>query len=200
MTRSLRIAVADDEPDMQEYYRMILAELGHVVVVLAETGRELVEKCRAQHPDLVISDIKMPDMDGIAAATQIYRDRPVPLILVSAYNDPEYIARAEDEHILAYLVKPIKRSNLETAIAVALHRFELFAQMRKEAESLKQALADRKLIERAKGLLMTRDQFDETAAFRRLQKPASDNNRKLVEIARALLSAGATSSFRDEQE
>src|SRR5262249_26077529 len=138
MAKSLRIAVADDEPDMQEYYRMILAELGHVVVALAETGRELVEKCRAQHPDLVITDIKMPDMDGIAAAAQISHDRPVPLILVSAYHDPEYVARAEDEHILAYLVKPIKQSNLETAIAMALHRFEVFAQMRKEAEGLKQ--------------------------------------------------------------
>jgi response regulator NasT len=86
MKNLLRIAVADDEPDIQGYYRMILAELGHVVVVLAETGRELVEKCSVRHPDLVITEIKMPDMDGIAAAAQICRDRPAPLILVSAYR------------------------------------------------------------------------------------------------------------------
>jgi response regulator NasT len=185
---------------MQEYYRMILAELGHVVVVLAETGRELVEKCAAQRPDLVITDIKMPDMDGIAAAAQIYHDRPVPLILVSAYHDPEYIARAEDEHILAYLIKPIKQADLEPAITIALRRFELFSQMRKEADGLKQALEDRKVIERAKGLLMKKEQLDEPAAFRRLQKLASNKNRKLVEIARELLTAGEAASSRNDQK
>jgi response regulator NasT len=166
MAKPLRIAVADDEPDMQEDYRMTLAELGHVVVALAETGRKLMEKCSAQRPDLVISDIKMPDMEGIAAAAQIYRDRPVPLILVSAYHDPEYIARAEDEHVLAYLIKPIKRSDLESAITIALHLFERFAEMCKEADDLKQALEDHKVIERAKGLPMKQEHLDEPAAIR----------------------------------
>jgi response regulator NasT len=192
MDRSLRIAVADDEPDMQEYYRKILAELGHVVVVLAETGRELVEKCRAQRPDLVIADIRMPDMDGLAAAAQIYEDHPVPLILVSAYHDPDFITRAEEEHILAYLIKPIKGANLEPAIAIALRRFEQFAELRREADDLRQALEDRKLIERAKGLLMKQAQLDETAAFRDLQTRASNENRKLVEVARTLLAAGGS--------
>jgi response regulator NasT len=187
MNRSLRIAVADDEPDMQEYYRTILAQLGHVVVVLAETGRELVEKCRAQRPDLVITDIKMPDMDGIAAADLIHRDRPVPVILVSAYHDPELIARAEDDHVMAYLVKPIKQSDLEPVIAIALCRFAQFEELRKNARDLKQALEDRKLIEQAKGLLMARAKLDEPAAFRHLQKLASDRNRKLVEVARRIV-------------
>ena len=97
MSRSLRIAVADDESDMQEYYRTILPVLGHVVVAVAETGRELIEKCREQHPDLVITDIKMPDMDGIDAAMQIYRDGPIPIILVSAFHDADLIRRAEGE-------------------------------------------------------------------------------------------------------
>ena len=103
---------------MQEYYRTILPVLGHVVVAVAETGRELVEKCREQHPDLVITDIKMPDMDGIDAAPQIYRDGPIPVILVSAHHDPEFIERAEADHVLAYLVKPIKQADLEPAIAI----------------------------------------------------------------------------------
>ena len=90
---------------------------GHQVVAVAQTGRELVELCAATRPDLVITDIKMPDMDGIDAATQIYRNGPVPVILVSAYHDPEFIDRAEADHILAYLVKPIKQADLEPAIA-----------------------------------------------------------------------------------
>ncbi len=189
MNRSLRIAIADDESDMQEYYRTILPLLGHVVVAVAETGRELIEKCRDQHPDLVITDIKMPDMDGIDAATQIYRDGPIPVILISAYHDADLIQRAEADHILAYLVKPIKQTALEPAIAIVMRRFEQFQTLRQESTNLKQALDDRKLIERAKGLLMKKDQLDEVEAFHRLQKLASDQNRKMVEIAQMILTA-----------
>ena len=163
--------------------------LGHVVVAVAETGRELVEKCREQHPDLVITDIKMPDMDGIDAAMQIYRDGPIPVILVSAHHDSDFIRRAEADHILSYLVKPIKQADLEPAIAIVMRRFEQFQAMRQETADLKQALEERRLIERAKGLLMKKASLDEAKAFRRLQKMASDQNRKLVEIAQMLLTA-----------
>src|SRR5947209_3622146 len=108
MTRQLRIAVADDEPDMRDYFARILPLLGHRVVVAASNGEELVAGCRASRPDLVISDIKMPDMDGIEAATRLYPELPVPVILVSAYHDTDLIRRAEADHIMAYLVKPIK--------------------------------------------------------------------------------------------
>ena len=87
MTRSLKIAVADDERDMRDYFQQILPHLGHQVVVVAETGTELVERCAATPPDLVITDIKMPDMDGIDAAVALYQHGPVPVILVSAYHD-----------------------------------------------------------------------------------------------------------------
>ena len=189
MNRSLQIAVADDEPDMQDYFRTILPQLGHKVVAVAGTGRELVERCRATHPDLVITDIKMPDIDGIEAAAQIYRDGPMPVILVSAYHDAEFIRRAEEDHILAYLVKPIKQSDLEPAISIAIRRFEQFQALCKEAADLKQALEDRKTIEKAKGLLMKKTGLDEHDAFRRLQKLASDKNRKLIEIAQIILMA-----------
>jgi response regulator NasT len=189
MNRALRIAVADDEPDMQEYFRTILPGLGHTVVSVAGNGRALVEACRNLKPDLVITDIKMPDMDGIEASVQIYRDGPIPVILVSAYHDAEFIRRAEADHILAYLVKPIKQSDLEPAIALAVRRFEQFQALRKEAANLKQALEDRKAIEKAKGLLMKKAGLDEADAFRRLQKLASDRNKKLVEIAQMILTA-----------
>jgi two-component system, response regulator PdtaR len=189
MKKSLRIAVADDEPDMQDYLRTILPGLGHAVISVARTGRELVEQCHASHPDLVITDIKMPDMDGIDAATEICRDTPVPVILVSAYHDHDLIQRAEMDHVMAYLVKPIKQADLEPAIAIAMRRFAEFQSLRAEATDLRQTLADRKIIERAKGVLMKKANLDEHDAFRRLQRLASDKNRKLVEIAHMILTA-----------
>lgn len=189
MSRALRIAVADDEPDMQDYFRTILPLLGHEVVAVAKTGRELVESCRTLHPDLVITDIKMPDMDGIDAAAQIYKNAAVPVILVSAHHDPATVRRAEADFVMAYLVKPIKQSDLEPAIAIALRGFGQFQTLRKEAADLRQALEDRKSIEKAKGILMKKASLDEQDAFRRLQKLASEKNKKLVEIARIILTA-----------
>jgi AmiR/NasT family two-component response regulator len=189
MTRPLRIAVADDELDMRDYFQTSLPLMGHTVVSVAKTGRELVEHCRTAKPDLVITDIKMPDMDGIEAAVQIYREYALPVILVSAYHDAEFVERAEADHILAYLVKPIKQADLEPAIAIAMRRFEQFEALRKETSNLKQALEDRKTIEKAKGILMKKAALDEHDAFRRLQKLASDKNKKLVEIARIILTA-----------
>jgi len=186
---SLRIAVADDEPDMREYFQKSLVRLGHKVVAVAQNGQQLVEQCRAQSPDLVITDIKMPDMDGIEAALLIYRERPVPVILVSAYHDAALIERAEADHILGYLVKPIKQADLEPVIGLAVRRFEQFQELRKETADLRQALADRKVIERAKGVLMKRAPMDEQEAFRRLQKLASEKSRKLAEVAQMILIA-----------
>jgi AmiR/NasT family two-component response regulator len=189
MTSSLRVVVADDEPDMRDYFQRALPRLGHAVVGVAQDGRELVEQCRAAQPDLVITDIKMPDMDGIDAAVRIYQERPVPVILVSAYHDATLVARAEADHILGYLVKPIKQADLGPVIALAMRRFEQFQALRQEAADLRQALEDRKTIERAKGVLMKRAGLDEQEAFRRLQKTASEKSRKLVEIAQMILLA-----------
>lgn len=189
MNQGLRIVVADDEADMRDYFKQTLPELGHQVVGAATNGRELVEKCRELQPDLVVTDIKMPELDGIDAAGEIYNERPVPVILVSAYYEPELFERAEQDHILAYLVKPIKRGDLEPAIAIATQRFAQFKALRTEANSLRQALEDRKIIERAKGILMLRASLSEPDAFRRLQKLARDQNRKLVDIANMIVTA-----------
>ena len=104
MTEKLRIAVADDEPDMQAYFEKMLPRMGHEVVSVAENGRQLVEHCRELHPDLVITDIKMPNMDGIEAGDEIYKlGTAIPIILVSAYHDQDLIDRAEADHAMAYL-------------------------------------------------------------------------------------------------
>jgi response regulator NasT len=189
MSTPLHIAVADDEPDMREYFQKSLLRLGHKVVATAQNGRELVARCRELRPDLVITDIKMPDMDGIEAAIQIYRERPTPVILVSAYHDAGLIERAEADHILGYLVKPIKQADLEPVIALAMRRFEQFEALRSETADLRQALEDRKVIERAKGVLMKRGPMDEQDAFQRLQKLASEKSRKLIDVARMILVA-----------
>ena len=110
-------------------------------------------------------------------------------LLVSAHHDPETVRRAEADYVMAYLVKPIKQADLEPAITIAFRRFEQFQALRKESADLKQALEDRKTIEKAKGILMKKSALDEHAAFRRLQKLASDKNKKLIEIARSILTA-----------
>ncbi|HZZ77313.1 MAG TPA: response regulator [Gemmataceae bacterium] len=188
LSQSFRIVVADDEADMREYFEQILPRLGHTVVASAKDGRELVDRCRELQPDLVITDIKMPQLDGIEAATLIYHNRPVPVILVSAHHSQSLIERAEMDHVMAYLVKPIKQQDLAPTIGLAVCRFDQFKTLRKEASDLRQALADRKVIERAKGALMKKDNIDENEAFRRLQAQASEQNRKLVDVAAMLLS------------
>lgn len=189
MSETLRITVADDEPRMRDYLWESLHRMGHLMVSAARNGRELVEQCRQHEPDLVICDIKMPDMDGIEAAEEIYRSRAIPVILVSAFHDDELIRRASGKHVLAYLVKPIKDTDLGPAITVAMDRFREFQTLRNEASDLRQALEDRKTIERAKGILMKRTGLAEPDAFRRLQKVASSKSQKLIEIARTIVTA-----------
>jgi len=189
MTDKLRIAVADDEPRMLQFFEMVLSELGHEVVSQAENGRQLVDQCRALSPDLIISDIKMPDMDGLEAISQLRNEQPIPVILVSAYNEPEYVEEALRNHVLAYLIKPIKKADLEPAIGLVMQRFKEFQALQKQADDVRQALEDRKLIERAKGILMKRAGLAEQDAFRRLQLLSSQKNKKMVEIATMIVTA-----------
>jgi response regulator NasT len=187
MNQGLRIAVADDEVEMRDFFEKALPRFGHHVVAVAENGAELVEHCRSLKPDLVITDIKMPELDGIEASIQICRERPVPVILVSAYHDPALIARADADHVLAYLVKPIGLADLQPAISIATRRFAEFQALQKECKDLRQALSDRKVIEQAKGLLMKLAGVDEKEAFRRLQELASEKNQKLIDAAQSIL-------------
>jgi two-component system, response regulator PdtaR len=188
-TRFLNIAVADDEREMREFFQEVLTHLGHHVVASADNGRQLIEQCRATHPDLVITDIKMPDLDGFEAVAALNRERQVPVILVTAHPDVDFLARAGEGHVMAYLTKPIKPVDLQAAIGLAVMRFEQFQRLSQEAASLRQALEDRKNVERAKGILMKRLRLEEPEAFRRLRKLASDTNRKLVEVAATIMAA-----------
>jgi two-component system, response regulator PdtaR len=189
MNRNLRIGIAEDEQFMQKYLEETLTLLGCNVLFVAGTARKFIDKCIELRPDLVITDIRLPDMDGLEAAAQVYASYPVPIIVITAFHEPALIERAESNHVLAYLVKPIKQHDLEPAIAIAMRRFNEFQAMREETDSLRQALEDRKTIERAKGIIMKRAKLDEPEAFRRLQKLARDKNQKLIEIARIVVTA-----------
>jgi response regulator NasT len=186
--QSLRIAVADDEVDTVEYLVELLQRLGHQAVA-ARSGTQLLELCRAAPPDLIITDIRMEGLDGIEAGTAINRQVPVPVILISAFHDAELLSRAQAPHVMAYLVKPIRQADLEAAITLAVSRFRHMQEISRDAAELRQALQDRKLIERAKGVLVRRLQVDEEEAYRRLRRHASDANRKLPEVAREVLGA-----------
>jgi response regulator NasT len=187
MNAPLRIIVADDELEMRDFLEKALARFGHQVLAAAENGKELVERCLELRPELIITDVKMPLMDGIEATTAICKERLTPAILITAYHDPELIERAELDHIMAYLVKPVGLADLQPAISIAMRRFAEFQALRRECDELRQSLADRKVIEQAKGLLMKLTGVDEKEAFHRLQQLASDRNQKLIEAAQSLL-------------
>ena len=187
--RRLRIAVADDEPDMLMFFRELLPLFGHEVVVEAATGRELVERCHSARPDLVITDIRMPDVDGMQAAAEVNAALPVPVILVTAHHEVDVVGQAGESYIVAYLSKPVKPVDLEAAIRVALVRFSHFQTLAREAADLRQALVDRKEIERAKGAVMERLRVSEEEAFRRLRKMACDDNCRLADAARRVTAA-----------
>jgi len=185
----LRILIADDESIRLMSLRKQLAALGHRVVAEATNGAEAVALAATIRPDLAILDIKMPGMDGIEAAQQITRERPIPIILLTAYNETELVERAVQANISAYLMKPVAEEDLLPAITLALIRFRQFEALRQEVNDLREALETRKLIERAKGILMRRLNLSEEEAFRRLQRQSQDTNRKLAQVAEAIIMA-----------
>ena len=189
LTTRLRIAVADDERDMRQFFQEWLPHMGHEVVVAAETGRQLVERCAELRPDLIITDIKMPDMDGIEAAALVNRKHEVPVVLVTAHQEADLVARSGAEYIMAYLVKPVKPPDLQAAIPLAVARFEQYQRVRAEAAGLRQSLEDRKVIEQAKGIVMRRLRIDEPEAYRRMRHLSSHRNCKLVELSRMMIDA-----------
>ncbi len=189
MMEPLRILIGDDESIRLMSLRKQLLVLGHQVVAEASNGAEAVALAATTQPDLAILDIKMPGVDGIEAAQQITRGRPIPIILLTAYNEAELVERAAQANISAYLMKPVAEEDLLPAITLALIRFRQFEALRREVSDLREALETRKVIERAKGILMRRLNLSEEEAFRRLQRQSQDGNRKLAQVAEAIIVA-----------
>ncbi|UCC69284.1 MAG: response regulator [Armatimonadota bacterium] len=187
--RALRILLAEDEPAVAASVEQELRALGHEIVGEAATGKEAVSLAAQTEPDLVVMDIMMPDGDGIEAARQIAERSPTPVVFLSGYFDEDLLQGVVASGGLAYLLKPATSDQLQAALTLAQERFRQMEDLRDQVRRLEQALEARKLITRAKGLVMQRHGLTEEEAHRRMQKEASRSNMKLVDLARAILAA-----------
>jgi response regulator NasT len=187
MTRR-RIVIAEDEPLARLDLGQMLENLGHEVVGQAGDGRTAVDLARELTPDLVIMDIKMPgEIDGLGAAGLLAEERVAPVLLLTAYSDQEFIDGARDAGVMGYLVKPYGENQLAPAIEVALARFGEFSTLQKELGSTKEALITRKIVERAKGVLMDTAGLKESEAFHRIQRLSMNSRKSMREVAEAIL-------------
>jgi len=170
MSKSFRVVIADDSLDERYCLRRLLERAGHQVVAEAEAGEDLIKQCASTSPDIAITDVRMSGIDGLAAAATITKTHSIPVVAVSAYFDDELVDRANACSVFSYLIKPVRQEDLLAMIPVVVHRFQEFQLLREEATSARQALEDRKDIERAKGILMKKCGLDEPSAFLQLQK------------------------------
>jgi AmiR/NasT family two-component response regulator len=183
----MRVLVAEDETIIRLDLRDLLERSGFEVCAEARDGEEAVALARSEQPDVAIMDVKMPKLDGIEAARRILDERPIPIVMLTAYGQEELVSRAVEAGVFGYLVKPFREQDLLPAIRAARARHEELVALREEAESLADALAARKSIERAKGLLMEREGLTEQQAFARLRKASQISGRPLKVVAEALI-------------
>lgn len=187
--KSLRVVIADDDGVTLMVLRRILISMGHTVAGEAADGQQAVALAQEQNPDLVILDIRMPNMDGLAAARAIQGDRATPVIILSAHAESGLGSEAAGAGAHAYLVKPFTAAQLKPAIELALANFEKSKMLEQKLQEVNEALEARKLVERAKGILMRQTGLDEESAYLKLQKTARSENRKLADVARAVIAA-----------
>jgi AmiR/NasT family two-component response regulator len=182
-----RLLVADDEHLVAAGLSTSLIELGYAVTGLASDGEAAVEMCRVKRPDMALLDIRMPKQDGLSAAEIIFKQMGVPTIALSAYSDQEYITAANRVGVFAYLLKPITQDQLRVTISVAWARYVDHAIQQSEITNLKQRLEDRKIIEQAKWVIVSRKGVSEPEAMRMLQLQARSTRRTLVDVSRSVL-------------
>src|SRR5438067_1694886 len=190
----MRVLIAEDETIIRLDLKQILERAGLEVCAEAHNGEEAVELARTHKPDLAILDVKMPGLDGIEAARRILDEHPIPIVMLTAYGQEELVSRAIEAGVFGYLVKPFREQDLLPAIAAARARHDELQAARAEAESLADALAARKAIERAKGLRMEKEQLSEEDAFARLRKASQASGRRLKVIAEAVVATLGTES------
>jgi response regulator NasT len=187
--QSLRIVIADNESIIRMDLKELLEEAGHTVVGEAADGVKAIELARRHKPDLVIMDIKMPEMDGITASKIISNEKIAPVLLLTAFSQKEIVDKAKDSGVLAYLVKPVKEANLFPAIEIALSRFQEFSELERELEEVKNSLETRKILDRAKGILMDAHSLSESEAYRRIQQYSMAKRKSIREVAEAIVEA-----------
>jgi two-component system, response regulator PdtaR len=184
-----RVIIADDESILRTDLREMLTNLGYLVVGEVGDGQSAVNLARELKPDVVLMDIRMPDLDGIDAAKILTEEQIAPVVLLTAYSQKELVERAKEAGVVGYLVKPFRESDLMPAIEVALARFAEFQAMNQEVSDLQNALETRKLVDRAKGILMDTQKLDEQEAFRKIQKMSMNTRKPMKEVAEAIILA-----------
>jgi two-component system, response regulator PdtaR len=192
MPASRRVVIAEDEALIRMDLAEMLAEEGYDVVGQAGDGAKAVELAEQEHPDLVILDVKMPVLDGIAAAERIARARIAPVVILTAFSQRELVDRARDAGAMAYLVKPFTRSDLVPAIEIAVSRFAELGALEREVADLGEQIAARKSVDRAKGILQRELGLTEPEAFRWIQKTAMDLRRSMREVADGVVEHGVS--------
>ena len=188
----LKVLVVEDEALIRMDLAEMLTEEGYVVAGEAGDGEQALELARRLHPDLVIMDIKMPKVDGITAAAAIVEERIAPVVMLTAFSQRDLIEQARDAGAMAYLVKPFARHELVPAIELAVSRFAEKRALEDEVATLSERLETRKVVDRAKGLLMTRQQMTEPEAFRWIQRTAMDRRTTMKAVAEAVVEGLAT--------
>jgi response regulator NasT len=189
--RATRVLIAEDEALIRLDLGEMLKEEGFDVVGEAADGEQAVELAEQLQPDLVICDIKMPKLDGIAAAEQITTRRIAPVVMLTAFSQRDLVERARDAGAMAYLIKPFEKRDLLPAIEMAISRFAEIRALESEVENLRDRLEVRKLVERAKGALMTAHSMTEPEAFRWIQRAAMDHRTTMRAVAELILTEGA---------
>ena len=184
-----RIIIADDEPIQRMDLKDVLTKQGYLVVGEAGDGASAVNLAREIRPDLIIMDIRMPDMDGITAAETLTQEKIAPVLLLTAFGDMQLVERAKEAGVVNYIVKPLRESQVSPAIEVTLARYNEFRALEKETSSLAEKLETRKVVERAKGLLMEKQGLNEAEAFRKIQRASMNTRKSMREVAEAILLA-----------
>lgn len=185
----LRFVIADDEPLIRMDLREMLEEAGHAIVGEAADGRRAIGLCRDLRPDVALLDVKMPDIDGIAAARIIVREKLAVVLLLTAFSDAATVRRAGEAGVSGYLVKPVEEAQLFPAVEIARVRLQERRSLEEELGALRTTLAERKRVERAKGVLMDRHGIKEEEAFQRMRRRSMETRRSLQEIAEEILHA-----------
>jgi AmiR/NasT family two-component response regulator len=197
-TETIRVIIAEDEALIRLDLKEMLEEEGYSVVAEVGDGQQAVDRATELRPDLVILDIQMPVLDGLSAAEQIASARIAPVIVLTAFSQRELVERARDAGAMAYLVKPFSKNDLVPAIEVARARFSEMTALDGEVRTLEERLETRKVVEKAKGLLMAEQGISEAEAFRWIQRTAMNQRTSMKALAQSIVDAGAVADVVDE--
>lgn len=189
MLQKLNILIADDEALIRLDLREMLSDAGHHIVGEAADGAQAVKLARELKPDFIIMDVKMPNMDGLEAAAIIGEENLAPVLLLTAYSQQDIVEKASKAGVSAYLVKPVREEQLFPAMEIAASRFNELQDLNKELLDLKDSLETRKLVDRAKGILMTAHKISEQDAYRKMQQYSMAKRITLKALAESIIKA-----------